>query len=630
MKKTDNTDNYRHSFLFHFLIRFIFMIILPILISWWLYVEVLNHFYRENILATQQSNMEHSLSWLDSSLNTVSNVFTALGSNTEIVYYMEYYTDKSSMLYSLLKNVRSFCGNLYTMTPYLANIKIYSDDPSLLYASPFARLEEIPLDAESLNLLANTRPQEIIWKIDIPENADFPEGNCFPEGSCFPEGNCFPSVYGYQKLYIADYVKCIGYMEVQLSGELLDDHFKLLFEGGGDPHAEFNIYQGDTLIYTHSAKEGKGVQAFSNALIPDKTAPAGQYFPEAGYQLHLLQNQYTNSIRYPQLDLYIIRSGRISDLLTGSMDNLPSILISLIIFLLLALFVWFFLHVASLSRRILMFSSFIRDTDTDNLTPFHPYSSGKQDRDELDALIDAYNAMIREDTSLISKVHKMELLSQDAKYQALQGQIHPHFIYGTLETIRMMALQKRDKETASMILSLSTLIRYSISISSKSVTLKDELETASHYLRIQKVRFDDRMDYTFQIDDELLDLQLPSFLLQPLLENAIVYGVSNTLDHCTLHVNACQKEDVITLSVSNTGLPITPERLSEINSLLSGRIPIESFHSRHNGMALHNISERLNIFFHGQAFIRLALGDNCTSTIITIRKEKKNAENYDY
>ena len=87
MKKTDNTDNYRHSFLFHFLIRFIFMIILPILISWWLYVEVLNHFYRENILATQQSNMEHSLSWLDSSLNTVSNVFTALGSNTEIVYY---------------------------------------------------------------------------------------------------------------------------------------------------------------------------------------------------------------------------------------------------------------------------------------------------------------------------------------------------------------------------------------------------------------------------------------------------------------------------------------------------------------------------------------------------------------
>ena len=92
-----------------------------------------------------------------------------------------------------------------------------------------------------------------------------------------------------------------------------------------------------------------------------------------------------------------------------------------------------------------MFSSFIRDTDTDNLTPFHPYSSGKQDRDELDALIDAYNAMIRENTSLISKVHKMELLSQDAKYQALQGQIHPHFIYGTLETIRMMALQKRDK-----------------------------------------------------------------------------------------------------------------------------------------------------------------------------------------
>lgn len=138
---------------------------------------------------------------------------------------------------------------------------------------------------------------------------------------------------------------------------------------------------------------------------------------------------------------------------------------------------------------------------------------------------------------------------------------------------------------------------------------------------IQKIRFDDRMDYVFQIDDELLDLELPSFLLQPVLENAIVYGISNTLDHCDITINVSQKEHDILLSVSNTGLPIAPERLEEINSLLCGNTPIESFHSRNNGLALHNIRERLNIFFHGQASIRLALGDNCTTTIITIRKE---------
>ena len=87
----------------------------------------------------------------------------------------------------------------------------------------------------------------------------------------------------------------------------------------------------------------------------------------------------------------------------------------------------------------------------------------------------------------------MELLSQNARYQALQGQIHPHFIYGTLEAIRMTALQNKDREVASMIFSLSALIRYSISISPKAVTLKDEVEIASHYLNIQKIRFDERL-----------------------------------------------------------------------------------------------------------------------------------------
>lgn len=604
MKKSNKTINFSHSFLYHFFIRFIFMIILPVLISWWLYVEVLNYFYSENTLDTQQINMEHTLSWLDSSLNATANVFTAVGSNTEIVYYMEYYTDKSSMLYSLLKNVHSFCSDLYMMTPYLADMKIYSDTPVLLYASPFARLEDIPLDEEALKLLEDTRPREIIWKMDISEGEDF------------------PTIYGYQKLYIANYVKCIGYVEVQLSSDLFSDYFKLLSEVGGNPHAEFFLYQGNTLIYTWSVKENNGQLSLQDLPLSDQIpSPDSLGFPDSGCQLHPLQNRYTNIIRHPQLDLYIIRSGRISDIFTGSVDNPPSILISMIIFLLLLLFIWFFLQVASLSKRILMFASFIRNTDTDNLTPYHPDSAAKQDMDELDALIGAYNAMIRKNNSLISKVHKMELLSQDARYQALQGQIHPHFIYGTLETIRMTALQNKDREAASMIYSLSTLIRYSISISSKSVTLKDELEIASHYLMIQKIRFDDRMDYAFQIDDELLDLELPSFLLQPVLENAIVYGISKTLEHCDITINVSQNDHNILLSVSNTGLPIAPERLEEINGLLSGNTPIESFHSRNNGLALHNIQERLNIFFHGRASIRLALGDNCTTTIITIRKE---------
>lgn len=575
----------KSSFLYRFIIRFIFMIILPILCSWWLYVKVLNYFYIDNTLATQQINMENSLSSLDSSLSATSNVITALGSNTEIVYYLDYYFDKPQMLYSLVKNIHSFCDNLYTMTPYLTSMRIYSDSPMLLYAEPFAKLEDIPLDKDSLKALENSNIREIIWKIDTSEDGEF------------------PSVYGYQKLYTSNYSKSIGYAEVQLSPELFSDYFEMIANLSDDPHAVFALYQGNTLIYSTDAEP-----------IPVIAADE----PESGYDVDLFKNQYKNYLKIPQLNLCVIRSGHLSDRLILPSNNNPSVLISIVIVLLLALFIGFFMNVASLSKRILDFSSFIKHSNPDNLIPFHPESKSSGMADELDSLINAYNTMICENTSLISQVQKMELLSQDARYQALQGQIHPHFIYGTLETIRMTALQNKDKEAAAMIFSLSALIRYSISISSKAVMLRDELEIASHYLKIQKIRFDDRMDYTFDIDEKLLNLQLPSFILQPILENAIVYGISQTLDHCILKVEAHEKDALVTLSISNTGLPITHGRLEEINSLLSGNTPLESFQGTHNGLALNNIRERLTIFFHGQASIRLALQDNCTATVITI------------
>jgi sensor histidine kinase YesM len=215
----------------------------------------------------------------------------------------------------------------------------------------------------------------------------------------------------------------------------------------------------------------------------------------------------------------------------------------------------------------------------------------------------------------------MELFTQNARYHALQGQIHPHFIYGTLETIRMTALQNKDEDAASMIFSLSALIRYSISISSKAVTLRDELEIAGHYLKIQKIRLNDRIDYRFQVEEELLSLSFPSFILQPILENAVIYGISSTLDDCSLTVTATETPDSIVISVANTGVLITQDRLLEINLLLSGEQLSETFKGKNNGLALNNIKERLAIFFDGRASVRLELEENQTVTRITIKKD---------
>lgn len=583
----------KSSFLYKFSKRFLLLILIPVIAGWIIFIDAMNYFYADNLLNAQQISMEKSLSSLETSLNATSNAITALESNTEIIYYLDYYSNKPEMLYSLKKNIRTFCESLYSMSPYLSGIRIYSDSPILLYAAPFEKMEDIPLDESQLDELRATKPKESIWRV------------------VWDDKKSFPTIYRYQKFYAYNYAKVIGYVEIQLSPQIFSDYFELLENLVGTPDSTITLYHENTSIYS-TGEEPESAISYSEI--------------QNGCNLNYWKRTYENWLKIPELHFCLVRTGNLKDL-NAAGGKLILTVISIVIVFLLVLIVIFFSSVASLSKRILDFSSFIRHSDIDNLASYQPASRYQADTDELALLINAYNEMITENTALISKVQKMELLSQNARYQALQGQIHPHFIYGTLEAIRMTALQNKDREVASMIFSLSALIRYSISISPKAVTLKDEVEIASHYLNIQKIRFDERLEYEFSIDEELLSMELPSFILQPLLENAIIYGASNSLETCRLLVSVIRAEGTVTLKVSNSGLPITEERLKEVNDLLSGRLEPENFHGNRNGMALSNIRERLLIFFHGNASICMTCDGIYTSTVITIKNHFEEGKN---
>ena len=583
----------KSSFLYKFSMRFLLLILIPVIVGWLIFIEAMNYFYVDNLLTAQQISMEKSLSSLETSLNATSNAITALESNTEIIYYLDYYSDKPEMLYSLEKNIRTFCGSLYSMSPYLSGIKIYSDSPILLYSAPFEKMKNIPLEDEQLDALLSSKPQESVWRVVMDEK------------------KTFPSIYRYQKFYAYNYAKVIGYIEIKISPQIFSDYFELLDSLVGNPDSSITLYHNNAPIYSTDEQMESSI-SYSEI--------------QNGYEMNYWKQTYENRLKIPELHFYLIRTGNLNDLNAAGEKVILTVISIVIVFLLLLILIYFS-SVASLSKRILDFSSFIRHSDTDNLASYQPDSKYRADSDELALLINAYNEMITENTSLISKVQKMELLSQNARYQALQGQIHPHFIYGTLEAIRMTALQNKDREVASMIFSLSALIRYSISISPKAVTLKDEVEIASHYLNIQKIRFDERLEYEFSIDEELLSMELPSFILQPLLENAIIYGASNSLETCRLLVSVIRAEGTVTLKVSNSGLPITEERLKEVNDLLSGRLEPENFHGNRNGMALSNIRERLLIFFHGNASICMTCDGIYTSTVITIKNHFEEGKN---
>lgn len=124
-----NLKRFRASFLYRYVIYFVFLIILPIFLAWWVYEKVLYFYYAENTVATRQINMENSLSLLESSLEATENILVALKGNQEILYYMEYRPEKPNMMYGTFKRVNTFCEELHLMTPYLHSLKIYCDSP---------------------------------------------------------------------------------------------------------------------------------------------------------------------------------------------------------------------------------------------------------------------------------------------------------------------------------------------------------------------------------------------------------------------------------------------------------------------------------------------------------------------
>ena len=585
--------NSKKTIIGKFLRQFLFTIIIPTILVWFLYLVVLNIYFIKNTLSIQQTYLENSLSQLTLSFSNADNIFSSLESIPEISYYLDVYSTKREMLYSLKKSIRKQCDDLRNSNTAINSIRIYSNKPFLLYSDLFYPMDDIPLSEEETLLLTASQPTEILWYVTPSES-----GNSM----------VIPELYAYKKLYAYNYDHVIGYMELKLNPQILSEYFSQFRDNTSFHGGLSALYHNREILYTTD-----NIDDFSFLeTIPE--------LPSNTSLSDVLHNRYVNSVTIPALDLTIIITGTLTSLATQP-NNMLMILITLFICLLLVLMFHFFSNINDLSRQILDFSSYIRKSNPDDLTLYpETYEKYKQQYEELHHLIHSYNNLIKENSTLMSKVRKMELLSQDARYQALQAQIHPHFIYGNLENIRMLALQNRDKDVADMIFSLSALIRHSLSISSKAVTLEDEIEISAHYLKIQKYRFGERLTYSFQMDPALYKIPLPSFILQPILENAIIYGVSNTFDCCELKVSISCTEDSVHICVANSGKRIDEGRLQEVNRFLSSQEEPEAFKGNHNGLALYNIKERLRIFFHGKASIRMAVENEFTQTIITIER----------
>jgi sensor histidine kinase YesM len=158
------------------------------------------------------------------------------------------------------------------------------------------------------------------------------------------------------------------------------------------------------------------------------------------------------------------------------------------------------------------------------------------------------------------ELSRLKEAKAEAEVKMLQSQINPHFLYNALNSIASLAHTDADK-TEKMALSLSDLFRHSINRKGIKVnTLKDEIHLVRNYLEIEQIRFGDRLEFSIDVDTDLLAVEIPMFILQPLVENAIKHGVSKIEGQGKIDLQIVPKDDGFLISVQDNG-PVFPEGL---------------------------------------------------------------------
>ena len=192
--------------------------------------------------------------------------------------------------------------------------------------------------------------------------------------------------------------------------------------------------------------------------------------------------------------------------------------------------------------------------------------------DEISSLMTSYNYMVRRLKDLIKRVYEDRLLKQEAdiarqqaELLALHSQINPHFLFNVLESIRMLSLIKNEKEIAGMIQKLALLERQNVDWSNDCVRLKEELKFVEAYLDLQKLRFEDRLNYRISIKNGCENYSLPKLTLETFVENACVHGMENKSVPCWVYIRIYEQEDTLFLEVEDTGIGMEEEEVKKIS-----------------------------------------------------------------
>jgi two-component system, sensor histidine kinase YesM len=219
-------------------------------------------------------------------------------------------------------------------------------------------------------------------------------------------------------------------------------------------------------------------------------------------------------------------------------------------------------------------------------------------KDEIGHIRNAISMMLAKMKDLTAreleevKISREAIIRQkEAEFSSLQNQINPHFLYNTLDSIRMKALINKDKEVSEMIRFLAKFFRLSVNKGKEVVNVSEEIEQVKCYLEVQSFRFKERIISEFDIDDRLLNYKMVKLILQPIVENAIIHGIEPKPDGGCIKVIGRLEGDIIEFEVIDNGIGIKEEEFQKIIQRLNAN------EIKTGSIGIMNVSQRIRHYY---------------------------------
>ncbi|OPH50481.1 hypothetical protein BC351_07430 [Paenibacillus ferrarius] len=564
-------------------IGYIVIIFIPIILfGLFLYNQNYNSFLEEYAQGRQKivnqvlNNVSVSTVQIESAYQLFQN-----NSNT-IAYLSGNYRSDFEQVSNFLTYIRPLFSYILSSNRMIDSMTIYMEQQNgMIFRPEMAKMDEFKLD-ESMKKLPLGVGKWITYN-----NGSEPDIN----------------LHYFHKIGNRNFEQDIGLLDIKVTPNLIKPLLESL-----NTNSKSNLYvlDQDRQVISHIEKISLSKDS-EKALLADAFQANTKYaYQNVNGNKLLIESFYADTLK-----LHFVMMEQVDDVFIGIKKN-KYVLVLTVATLLLLLSGIYYLIASSITKRILKLSKHMRQVDEN----YFPLYRGEINKDEVGHLTSSYNAMIRRMDELVNTVHRSEMLRKESAYLMMQAQIKPHFLYNTLESIRMIAEANDDPEAAEMSYTLGKLFRYSLSGTKSETSLREEVDNVKDYIKIQQIRLADRLQVSFDIDAAIDNFICPHYMLQPIIENSIVHGIANVRKQGSLSIRIWEDYTFMFIAVVDSGAGMEEERLALIQAVLNGSMDAKLLQKGEGGLGIMNVNERVKMFYGERSGIQMESKLNAGTTCL--------------